>query len=402
MDGSNSNIRIREISDAGELKIVEELAWKIFPKTYADLIPAEQTPYMMRIMYDDAVLRKEFAEGMHFVLITDAGTPIGYICWHLSYANGVRIARLEKLYLDFAYHGRSIGNMGINYVIDAARRTDAAFITLNVNKGNIRAQKAYCRAGFYRYFSEKEEVGGGFFKDDYVMRYDLAPQRSINQYGFTRVADVVPEALFDLRYCSENNFVGTRIDGYEAPVALLTVAAAEALKEVAAEAGKAGYKLKIYDAYRPARAVAHFLRWAQDPADTRMKASFYPGIDKSEIIPGGYIAARSAHSRGSTVDLTLCDSATGEELDMGGAFDRFGPESRPAWCGDPETGTYTGKLPDDAPAGARPVTAAQFRNRMLLREAMVRHGFVPIATEWWHFILSGEPYEDTYFDFPVK
>ena len=402
MDVSTADIRIREISDAGELKIVEELAWKIFPATYSDLIPAEQTPYMMRIMYDDAVLRKEFAEGMHFVLITVAGVPIGYICWHLIEANGVRIARLEKLYLDFAYHGRSIGNMGINHVIDAARRTDAAFITLNVNKGNVRAQKAYCRAGFYRYLSEKEDVGDGFFKDDYVMRYDLIPKRSVNQYGFARVADVVPEALFDLRYYSENNFVGTRIDGYEAPVALLTVAAAEALQKVAAEAGKAGYKLNIYDAYRPARAVAHFLRWAQDPADTRMKASFYPGLDKQEIIPSGYLAERSAHSRGSTVDLTLCDAATGEELDMGGTFDWFGPASRPGWCGDPETGTYTGKLPDDAPVGARPVNETQFRNRMLLRDAMMRYGFAPIATEWWHFTLSGEPYEDTYFDFPVK
>ena len=402
MDVDNSAIAIREIADAGELKIVEELAWKIFPATYADLIPAEQTPYMMRIMYDDAVLRKEFAEGMHFVLITDAGVPIGYICWHLTEADGVGIARLEKLYLDFAYHGRSIGNLGIRHVIDAARRTDAAFITLNVNKGNLRAQKAYCRAGFYRYFSEKEEIGGGFVKDDYVMRYDLAPKRSVNEYGFARVADVVPEILFDLRYYSNNNFVGERIDGYEAPVALLTVAAAEALKNVADEVGKAGYALKIYDAYRPARAVAHFLRWAQDPADTRMKTSFYPGLEKSEIIPRGYIAARSAHSRGSTVDLTLCDAATGEEVDMGGTFDHFGPESHPDWCGDPETGRYTGKLPADAPVGASRIGEEQFRNRMLLREAMMRHGFQPIASEWWHFILAAEPYPDTYFDFPVK
>lgn len=402
MNVDNSRIGIREIADPCELKTVEELAWKIFPATYADLIPAGQTPYMMRLMYDDAVLKKEFAEGMHFVLITDAGVPIGYICWHLICADGVGIARLEKLYLDFAYHGRSIGNLAIRYVIDAARRTDAAFITLNVNKGNLRAQKAYCRAGFYRYFSEKEEVGGGFFKDDYVMRCDLASKRSVNEYGFARIADVAPEVRFDLRYCSDNNFVGTRIDGYEAPVALLTVAAAEALEGVAAEVGKAGYELKIFDAYRPARAVAHFLRWARDPADTRMKAAFYPGLDKREIIPCGYIAERSGHSRGSTVDLTLCDPATGEDLDMGGTFDHFGPESHPDWCGDPETGTYTGKLPEYLPVGARRIDEAQFRNRMLLRKAMMRHGFRPITSEWWHFTLADEPYMDTYFDFPVK
>ena len=224
----------------------------------------------------------------------------------------------------------------------------------------------------------------------------------LGTFGFVRVAEVVPEARFDLRYCSANNFVGVRIDGYEAPVALLTVAAAEALKAVADEVKEAGYRLNIYDAYRPRRAVAHFLRWARDPADTRMKADFYPGLDKAEIVARGYLAEKSGHSRGSTVDLTLCDSATGEELDMGGTFDWFGPESHPDWCGDPETGRYTGILPDDAPPDARPVTAAQFRNRMRLREAMTRHGFTPIASEWWHFTLADEPYPDTYFDFPVK
>ena len=231
---------------------------------------------------------------------------------------------------------------------------------------------------------------------------EIADAGELATFGFVRVAEVVPTARFDLRYYSKNNFVGERIDGYEAPVALLTVAAAEALKAVADEAGKAGYRVKIYDAYRPCRAVARFMRWAQDPNDTRMKAAFYPGVDKSEIIARGYIAAKSGHSRGSTVDLTLCDPATGAEVDMGGTFDRFGPESHPDWCGDPATGRYTGVLPDDAPPDARPITDAQFRNRMRLREAMTRHGFTPIASEWWHFTLADEPYPDTYFDFPVK
>lgn len=175
MDENNSNIRIREISGAGELKIIETLAWKIFPPTYESLIPADQIPYMMRLMYDDAVLRKEFSEGMHFAVITDADVPIGYISWHLIDTAEGKTMRLEKLYLDFAYHGRSIGNMGLLYVIEAARRTGASFISLNVHKRNIRAQKAYCRVGFYRWRSEKEAVGNGFFKDDYIMRYEVTP-----------------------------------------------------------------------------------------------------------------------------------------------------------------------------------------------------------------------------------
>lgn len=171
---NNTTIRIREISDAGQLKTIESLAWKIFPDTYRDLIPAEQIPYMMGLMYADEVLRKEFSEGMRFALITDADIPIGYISWKLIDDNG-KMMRLEKLYLDFSYHGRSIGNMGLNYVIAAAKQAGASFISLNVHKRNFRAQNAYCRAGFYRWHSEKEAVGNGFFKDDYVMRYDIAP-----------------------------------------------------------------------------------------------------------------------------------------------------------------------------------------------------------------------------------
>ena len=175
MDVSTADIRIREISDAGELKIVEELAWKIFPATYAELIPAEQIPYMMRLMYDDAVLHREFAAGMRFDLITENARPVGYISWHLLDADGEKLLRLEKLYLDFACHGRSIGYLALRHVIDEAKRAGADFISLNVNKQNLRAQKAYLRAGFRRWRSEVEEVGGGFVKDDYVMRYDLAP-----------------------------------------------------------------------------------------------------------------------------------------------------------------------------------------------------------------------------------
>lgn len=175
MENLNSAIRIQRICDAGGLCKIEPLARKIFPKTYEDLIPREQIPYMMRLMYDEAVLRKEFAGGMNFALIMDADVPIGYISWHLTGTGEGKAMRLEKLYLDFAYHGRSIGNLGLQYVIEEAKHADAAFISLNVHKRNIRAQKAYCRAGFYRWRSEKEAVGNGFYKDDYIMRYDIEP-----------------------------------------------------------------------------------------------------------------------------------------------------------------------------------------------------------------------------------
>ena len=174
MKPDNDKITIREITDAGQLKTIETLAWKIFPETYRDLIPSAQIPYMMGLMYDQEVLRKEWSEGMKFAIIFDAEIPIGYISWHLKEEDGGKFMRLEKLYLDFSYHGRSIGNMGLNYVIEKSRQAGASYISLNVNKQNLRAQNAYCRAGFFRWRSEKEEVGQGFFKDDYIMRCDLA------------------------------------------------------------------------------------------------------------------------------------------------------------------------------------------------------------------------------------
>ena len=174
MQEAVEGISIREITDAGELKTVEELARDIFPETYKGLIPAEQIPYMMAYMYDEGTLRTEFSNGMKFALITDAGVPVGYISWHMAESGGEKFMRLEKLYLSFPYHGRSIGNMGLRYVIEEAGKSGAAYISLNVHKRNLRAQKAYLRAGFYRWRSEKEDVGGGFFKDDYVMRFDIA------------------------------------------------------------------------------------------------------------------------------------------------------------------------------------------------------------------------------------
>lgn len=225
-------------------------------------------------------------------------------------------------------------------------------------------------------------------------------QNRIFEKGFVVVTDAVPDVILEPRYFSTYNFVGARIDGYEEPTALLTKEAAAALKEVSDELIAKGYRIKIYDTFRPQRAVNHFIRWAEDLADTLMKPSFYPDLDKSVLFDQGYIAAKSGHSRGSVVDLTLVDIVTGKDLDMGGVFDWFGPESHPDFCGNPETGEYTGD--NCASPCGRSITPEQFANRMLLRNAMLAHGFNPLVEEWWHFILADEPYKDIYFNHPVR
>ena len=199
--------------------------------------------------------------------------------------------------------------------------------------------------------------------------------------GFVSVSSVIPDVLLDVRYYSTYNFIGERIDGYEAPIVLLTKEAAEALARVNAEMRRQGYRLVLYDGYRPQRAVDHFARWAEDLTADAMKPIFYPEVDKADLFERGFIAKRSGHSRGSTVDLTLLNEKTGSLVDMGGPFDFFGELSHP---------DYTG------------VTPEQHANRMLLRETMLKHGFKPLRTEWWHFTLRDEPYPDTYFDFPVR
>ena len=199
--------------------------------------------------------------------------------------------------------------------------------------------------------------------------------------GFVLITDVIPDAILEVRYYSTFNFVGERINAYEAPVAYLTKEAAAALKHVSDDLMEQGYRIKIYDAYRPQTAVDHFKAWAEDLEATEMKPYFYPEVDKSELFDKGYIAAKSGHSRGSTVDLTIVDMMTGREVDMGGGFDYFGELSHP---------DYTETL-----------TQEQIDNRMILREAMMANGFRPLPEEWWHFTLENEPYPDTYFDFPV-
>jgi zinc D-Ala-D-Ala dipeptidase len=197
--------------------------------------------------------------------------------------------------------------------------------------------------------------------------------------GFVYLDAVIPDIRLDLRYCSEHNFVGERIDGYRAPRAILSREAAAALAKVQEDLRPFGLGLLVFDAYRPQRAVDHFVRWAQDLQDIRTKVEFYPDVDKQDLFREDYIAARSSHSRGSTVDLTLValDSSPGDGgLDMGTGFDFFGPESWPDYAG---------------------VAPAQRAHRLLLQ-----HGFRPYPKEWWHFTLADEPYPETWFDFPVQ
>jgi D-alanyl-D-alanine dipeptidase len=198
--------------------------------------------------------------------------------------------------------------------------------------------------------------------------------------AFVDAAATVPGLIVDMRYAGSHNFVGRPIDGYETPRCLLTQAAAAALADVARDLAPRGLHLKVFDCYRPTRAVANFVHWAHDLNDVAGKAEFYPDVDKRTLFRDGYIAARSGHSRGSTLDLTLA-RADGRELDMGTPFDFFSPKS---WTADPS------------------ISAEAHANRALLATAMRRRGFRPYAKEWWHFTLRSEPFPDTYFDFPVK
>src|SRR5712691_8118425 len=221
--------------------------------------------------------------------------------------------------------------------------------------------------------------------------------------GFVDAADVAEGLVVDMRYFGTNNFVGEKIDGYERPRCLLSAQAATALAAVQRDIASRGLGLKVFDCYRPVRGVAHFVRWARRPEDDpKRKAEYYPDVDKRDLFKLGYIATRSGHSRGSTVDLTLVRRAddgafsgkvdTGfpqkmrptkeaAELDMGTPYDFSGRQS---WISD------------------KSVSIEAQRNRALFAEVMARGGFRPYHKEWWHFTLGNEPFPDTYFDFPVR
>ena len=205
-------------------------------------------------------------------------------------------------------------------------------------------------------------------------------QKSNLPEGFVDATNVVPDLVLELRYYSQDNFVGDTIDGYEAGRCILTAEAAKALKDAQKTLLSRGYSLKVFDAYRPQRAVNHFISWASNLEDTVTKSNYYPKIRKAQLFDLGFIAEKSGHSRGSTVDLTIVDE-NGKELDMGSPWDFFGPESQ-----ENNTG----------------LSAIQITNRLLLRTVMRQNGFRPYEKEWWHFTLDEEPYPDTYFDFVIE
>lgn len=199
--------------------------------------------------------------------------------------------------------------------------------------------------------------------------------------GFVYIDKVIPEVRVDLRYASSNNFVGRPVNGYVSQRAVLSTPAAQALARVQSELKPFGLELLIFDTYRPQRAVDDFMAWSKDDADTRTKANYYPRVAKENLFTEGYIADRSGHSRGSTVDLTIVASSPAiKALDMGTDFDFFGPESWPKYSG---------------------ASLEQRANRLLLRSLMQKNGFKPYEMEWWHFTYENEPYPDTYFNFVV-
>ena len=199
--------------------------------------------------------------------------------------------------------------------------------------------------------------------------------------NFVYLKELIPKLRSDLRYYGSNNFIGKPIEGYNEPKLLLTIEAANALKNVQEELERIGFGLLIYDAYRPQKATDHFVKWSKDMADTLMKDDFYPNIDKKDLFKLGYIAKKSGHSRGSTVDLTIVSLKTKHILNMGSPYDLFDEKSHTEYPN---------------------ITKNQHALRLLLKRRMEKHGFKSYEKEWWHFTLKNEPFPNTYFDFPIE
>ncbi len=202
---------------------------------------------------------------------------------------------------------------------------------------------------------------------------------STDKSDFAEVSTVIDDAVYDIRYYSPYNFTGNKINGYKAPRAYMTKKALAALAQAAEDLRQQGYRILIWDTYRPQKAVDNFVAWINDPSDPGDK-SFYPALEKSNLLEGNYIMAKSGHSRGSTVDLTIIKK-DGGFVDMGGTFDLFSEISHPDY---------------------KKISKKQKKNRKILHDAMVKAGFQGIDSEWWHFTLKDEPYKDTYFNFDVE
>ena len=214
-----------------------------------------------------------------------------------------------------------------------------------------------------------------FFK---LFLFFTAISFSQSNNNFSDVKEYIPNIIIDLKYASNDNFIGSIINGYENSKCLLTMDAIHSLKAIQKIFNKLGYSLKIYDAYRPQRSVNHLLTWSNDASDTINKHSYYPNISKSVLFNQGYIASKSSHSRGSTVDITLVDISTGKDVDMGSSYDFFGIESSHDY---------------------KNISTSQRNNRKLLMDVMTKNGFSSYPKEWWHYTLNDEPYPSTYFDF---
>lgn len=199
--------------------------------------------------------------------------------------------------------------------------------------------------------------------------------------GFSYLSDIDSTIQTELRYITSNNFIGRPIDGYEKNTVIISTSAAKALHLVQEKLSEFGLSLKVFDAYRPQQAVDHFVRWAKVLNDTLKKQEYYPNVAKKDLFKLDYIASKSGHTRGSTVDLTIVDIKTGKEIDMGSSWDFFGTPSHPHYPN---------------------ITKQQRVNRLLLRNLMIEAGFKPYSKEWWHFTLQDEPFPKTYFNFPVK
>lgn len=212
-----------------------------------------------------------------------------------------------------------------------------------------------------------------------LVQTSFASQISYDKSDFVPIYTVIDDAVYDIRYYSPNNFTGNKINGYKAPVAYMTKESAQALSLAAKDLRKQGYRLLIWDSYRPQKAVDNFVEWINNPNDEGDK-SFYPELKKSDLLKGQYIMEKSGHTRGSTVDLTLIKK-DGSFVDMGGTFDLFSEISHPDY---------------------KKLTREQKINRKILKNAMQRAGFTGLDSEWWHFTLKNEPYPDTYFDFDVE
>ena len=198
---------------------------------------------------------------------------------------------------------------------------------------------------------------------------------------FSYLKKEIPTIELEIRYFGTNNFTGRSVNGYESPIGILSTKATKALAKVQKELKEQGLGLKVFDSYRPQRAVTSFDNWAKNTNDTIAKRAFYPDIDKKNLFKLGYIASKSGHSRGSTLDLTIIHLETKQELDMGSTFDFFGPISH---------------------HNTNAITAEQKQNRELLRTTMLKYGFKEYAEEWWHYTLKNEPFPTTYFDFEIK